>query len=92
MKISIVIPVYNASKYLKRCLESILESLGDIEGEILAVDNNSTDESVEILEKFAKTNAQIKVLSCKIILRMNLSKFSRSSRRLTRKLKCFPVK
>ena len=67
MKISIVIPVYNASKYLKRCLESILESLGDIEGEILAVDNNSTDKSVEILEQFAKVHSQVKVLSCKIV-------------------------
>lgn len=67
MKISIVVPFYNAEKYLERCLDSILVSLGDIEGEILAVDNNSTDESVAILKRYIKKNSQITALSCKTV-------------------------
>ena len=54
MKVSIVVPVYNASKYLERCLDSILASLGKIDGEILAIDNNSTDDSAKIIKKYAK--------------------------------------
>ena len=65
MKVSIVVPVYNASKYLERCLDSILASLGKIDGEILAIDNNSTDDSAKIIKKYAKEHPQIQALSCK---------------------------
>ena len=65
MKISIVIPVYNAKKYLKRCLDSILKSLGDIDGEIIAVNNNSTDESPEILKEYSEKYPQIRAYDCK---------------------------
>ncbi len=66
MKISIIIPVFNASKYLERCLDSVLDSLGEIDGEILAIDNNSTDNSLETLKSYHKKDARVKVLSCKI--------------------------
>lgn len=65
MKISIVVPVYNAGKYLERCFNSILASLGKTDGEILAIDNNSTDDSAKIIKKYAKEYPQIKALSCK---------------------------
>ena len=64
MKISIVIPVFNASKYIGRCLDSVLKSLGKIDGEILAINNNSTDNSPEILNEYHKKDARVKVLNC----------------------------
>ncbi len=51
MKISIIIPVYNAEKYLEQCIESALhQSYADIE--IIAVNDGSTDQSVSILNKY----------------------------------------
>ena len=66
MKISIVIPVHNAEKYLARCLESVLDSLGQIKGEILLVDDHSTDKSSEVMAKFQKQHSKlIHVFHCK---------------------------
>jgi glycosyltransferase involved in cell wall biosynthesis len=52
MKFSIIIPVYNTSAYLERCIRAVksMDFPAD-EYEILAVDNNSTDGSLEILSK-----------------------------------------
>lgn len=50
-KVSIIVPVYNAEKYLSRCLESLVEqTLKDIE--IIAINDGSTDNSLSILERF----------------------------------------
>ena len=64
--ISVIIPVYNAEKHLERCVESVLRSLKDwIDGEILLIDNNSRDNSLEIIKKFAKKYPKtIRVLQC----------------------------
>lgn len=52
MKVSIVIPVYNAAPYLRRCLASISrQTFRDFE--VVAVDDGSTDESAAVLESFA---------------------------------------
>ena len=48
--LSIVIPVYNAEKYIGFCLDSLLEHMSDIE--IIAVDDGSTDESGKILDAY----------------------------------------
>lgn len=49
-KISVIIPVYNAERYLRKCLDSILnQSLQDIE--VICVDDGSTDSSVAILQE-----------------------------------------
>ncbi|NPE32098.1 glycosyltransferase, partial [Methanococcoides sp. SA1] len=57
-KISIVIPVYNAERYLNECMDSIIgQSLKDIE--IICVVNGSTDSSLEILEAYAKKDHRI---------------------------------
>lgn len=51
MKVSVIVPVYNASKYLRKCLDSILEgSLKDIE--VIAVNDGSTDNSLSILQEY----------------------------------------
>lgn len=52
-KISVIIPVYNTEKYLDKCIQSILnQTFGDFE--IIAIDDGSTDSSLEILKKYEK--------------------------------------
>ena len=58
--ISIIIPVYNVESYLEECLSSVCEQgLCDIE--ILCIDDNSTDNSLVILEEYAKKDGRIRV-------------------------------
>lgn len=57
---SIIVPVYNVSQYLKRCIDSILSQLyGDFE--LLLVDDGSTDDSGRICDEYAKKDNRIKV-------------------------------
>ena len=59
-KVSIIVPVYNSGKYLKTCLDSLVnQTLKDIE--IIAVDDCSTDNSLLILMDYAKKYHNIKV-------------------------------
>jgi glycosyltransferase involved in cell wall biosynthesis len=52
MKVSIVIPVYNAEKYLAACIQSaISQTYGNIE--VIAVNDGSTDNSLDILHRFS---------------------------------------
>ncbi len=51
LTLSIIIPVYNEESHLKRCLESIANQTQQPD-EVLVVDNNSTDRSVAIANKF----------------------------------------
>lgn len=61
-KVSVIIPVYNAEKYLGQCLDSICaQSLKEIE--ILCVDDGSSDTSLEILKEYESRDSRIKVLS-----------------------------
>ncbi len=51
IKVSVVIPVYNAEKYIRQCLDSILnQTLKEIE--VICVDDLSTDSTVEILREY----------------------------------------
>lgn len=60
--ISIIIPVYNASKYLNRCIDSILnQTYKNLE--IILVDDESSDNSLEICNKYKKIDERIKVFS-----------------------------
>ena len=59
MVISIIIPVYNAEKYLKRCVDSVLVALAGVQGEILLIDNGSTDKSLEVAQKYASKTVHI---------------------------------
>lgn len=61
MKISVIIPVFNAESYLKRCLDSVLnQTLQDIE--VICIDDCSTDNSFEILQNFAKMDTRLTIL------------------------------
>ncbi len=51
--ISIIVPVYNAEKYLNRCIDSILkQTFTDLE--IIFVDDGSTDDSLKICEEYQR--------------------------------------
>lgn len=61
VKVSIVVPVYNVQKYLRQCLDSIVnQTLQDIE--IICVDDGSTDESGKILDEYAAKDGRVKVI------------------------------
>lgn len=61
-KVSIIVPTYNVSEYLHECMESILnQTLREIE--VIAVNDGSRDNSLEILQEYAKKDNRIKVIS-----------------------------
>ncbi len=61
VKVSIIVPVYNAEKGIERCLDSLRrQTLKDIE--IIAVDDGSTDKTPEILARYAAHDARIRVI------------------------------
>lgn len=61
MLVSIIIPIYNVSKYLRRCLDTCL-SQTYTELEIICVDDGSTDTSGEIADEYATRDSRIKVV------------------------------
>ncbi len=61
MKLSIIVPVYNAELYLERCMQSVIaQGVGDCE--ILLVDDGSTDRSGEICDELKKRYHNISVV------------------------------
>ena len=61
-KISILIPIYNVEKYLKECLDSVInQTLNDIE--IICINDGSTDSSLEILEEYCSKDSRIKLIT-----------------------------
>lgn len=61
-KVSVIVPVFNAEKYLKQCIESLVNQLmKDIE--IIFVDDGSEDNSVSIIKSYAEKDSRIKLLT-----------------------------
>ncbi|WP_270310107.1 glycosyltransferase family 2 protein [Streptococcus infantarius] len=59
--VSIIVPVYNVEKYLKRCLDSIInQTYSSIE--IILIDDGSTDSSGDICESYARLDSRITVI------------------------------
>ena len=58
--ISIIIPVYNCSKYINKCIDSIINQKG-VDYEILLIDDGSTDSSGNICDLYAKKHKNIMV-------------------------------
>ncbi|MFC5684419.1 glycosyltransferase family 2 protein [Flavobacterium sp. MAHUQ-51] len=64
MKLSIIIPVYNTETYLERCLESVFsQDLALKDYEVIAINDGSTDGSLEILKDFESRYENLIVLS-----------------------------
>ncbi len=59
-KVSVIIPVYNVEQYVERCLTSVLnQTLQDIE--IIIVDDETPDRSMEICERYAAEDSRIRI-------------------------------
>lgn len=56
-RFSVVTPVYNAARYLEKCVESLLGQSDAPEYELIFVDDGSTDGSGEILDAYVQRNA-----------------------------------
>ena len=63
-KISIIVPIYNVEKYLRDCIESIINQTYT-EIEIILVNDGSTDSSLEICKEYAEKNDKIKIVNKK---------------------------
>lgn len=63
-KISIIVPIYNVEKYLRDCIESIInQTYTNIE--IILVNDGSTDSSLDICKEYAEKNDKIKIVNKK---------------------------
>ena len=64
VKISVIMPVYNTSQFLKKSIESVFnQTLKDIE--LICVDDGSTDNSLEVLNEYKESHPSLKVISQK---------------------------
>ena len=62
MKVSVVVPVYNVEKYLKRCLDSIInQTYKNIE--IILVNDGSKDNSRDICEEYEKNYENVSLIN-----------------------------
>ncbi len=60
-KISIIIPVYNTEKYLKKCLDSLIyQTYSNLE--IICIDDGSADQSLRILCEYANNDSRIQII------------------------------
>lgn len=61
-RVSVVMPIYNAEKYLREALDSVVaQSLTDIE--IVCVDDGSTDSSLSIIREYAARDSRIRIIT-----------------------------
>lgn len=62
MKISVIIPIYNAQQYIEECIASVeKQTLKDLE--ILCVDDGSTDESLAVLHRLREADERIQIIT-----------------------------
>ena len=63
-KVSIIVPVYNAEKYLERCLQSILQqNMTDFE--LICINDGSTDRSNDILKQCVQKDQRVRLIEQK---------------------------
>ena len=62
IKVSVIIPVHNTEKYIEECLDSVINQTLD-EIEIICINDNSNDNSLDILEKYAEKDSRIIIIN-----------------------------
>ena len=62
MILSIIIPVFNTEKYIRKCLDSCLHQ-DEKEYEIIVIDDGSPDNSVDIVKQIAATTEKVRIVS-----------------------------
>lgn len=60
--ISIIIPVYNVEKYLEECIDSIVSQTDAKKHEVILIENNSSDNSLEIAKRYAVEYKNVKLI------------------------------
>lgn len=61
-KVSILVPTYNASKFLRKCMDRLVtQSLNDIE--IICINDGSTDDSADILAEYAAADGRVRIIT-----------------------------
>ncbi len=62
IKVSVIIPCYNVEKYVGQCLDSVRgQTMPDLE--IICVNDGSTDSTLDVLNKYAKQDSRIRIIS-----------------------------
>ena len=62
IKISVIVIMYNVEKYIEKCLDSIInQTYTNLE--IICINDGSTDNSLDIVKKYAKRDNRIKIIS-----------------------------
>lgn len=85
--ISILVAVYNGERYLRQCLDSILEqTMKDLQ--VICVDDASTDHSLDILREYAAKDSRVQVLSLETKVGVAAAR-NRGLRLATGKYVCF---
>lgn len=64
VRVSVIIPVYNAEKYIRQCLDSLLVQ-NNQRIEVICVDDGSTDNSLAILKEYEEAHQEVKVITQK---------------------------
>ena len=62
--VSVIIPIYNTQKYLKRCMDSVIEQTYQ-NIEIILIDDGSSDNSLEICKKYQENDKRVYIISGK---------------------------
>ena len=61
-KVSVIVPAYNTEKYIEKCLISLIkQTMKEIE--IIIINDGSTDNTLEIINKFASLDKRIKLIT-----------------------------
>ena len=73
IKVSIIVPIYNVEKYIERCLISLInQTLKDIE--IIIINDQTPDNSMEICKEYAKRDKRIKIIENKKNIGLGLTR------------------
>lgn len=66
--LSVIIPVYNSEKYLKKCLDSICNQITKYKYQIICVNDGSTDSSLEILNEYQRKYGNLYIITQKMVV------------------------